>query len=390
MAAHGGTDSPTLYGERRVNSGQVESPQITFVDHTAAPGGAELSLARYLEWDKRGVRSNLIIFADGYLREAAESAGIEVIYPNEPLVGLRAQRRWLSQQRQKFAPVLVANSLNSALVMASIRKGSSRYVYYLREDLSHEWLSWKRRLLTVRLALPRFDTLIANSAWTASTVPESLGKKPLHVCYPVCGVGVTSEHEDDDASDGLRLLSLSRLAEWKGIDVVIEAVRLASARTNLPIYLTLAGADLFDKSQYAQRIAEAAARLEPAPLILGHVEDVKPLLATHDVLVHASRRAEPFGQVIVQGLASSLAVVATNAGGPAEVIESGVTGLLVEPGSAESMADAIYSLATDPTMRRDLKFAGRQRAEAFLDEAACSALEDVLLGEIELSVGSHL
>lgn len=367
----------------------AHQPQVTFIDHAAAPGGAELSIARYLAWVGREVDVNLILFTDGYLRKAAEVAGVRVIYPSEPLRGILAQRQWLRRQRRHFAPLIVANSLNSAIVIASLGKKASRLVYYLREDLSPEWLSFKRRLVTLRLVLPWFDAFIANSQWTASTIPSPLRRKPVHVCYPVCGVSETKGAPDASADGSLRLLSLSRLAEWKGIDVIVDAVKLASRETTVPLHLTLAGADLFDNSDYARRVSESASALDPPPNVPGHVDDVESLLRNHDVLLHASRRAEPFGQVVIQGLSNSLAVIATNAGGPAEVISSGQDGILVAPGSASSMAAAIVDMANDAARRKRIAAAGRIRSASFLDPAACAALEAVLLTELRAFRGSR-
>jgi glycosyltransferase involved in cell wall biosynthesis len=78
--------------------------------------------------------------------------------------------------------------------------------------------------------------------------------------------------------------------------------------------------------------------------------------------VHASRVPEPFGQVIIEGLAAELPVVATDGGGAREIIQSGTTGLLVPMGDARALADALRRLLAEPEWARGLASAGRRYA----------------------------
>ena len=57
-------------------------------------------------------------------------------------------------------------------------------------------------------------------------------------------------------------------------------------------------------------------------------------IAELDIVVHASTTGEPFGQVIIEGMAEQRPVVATNGGGVPEIVQDGVTGLLVPMGDA--------------------------------------------------------
>ena len=75
--------------------------------------------------------------------------------------------------------------------------------------------------------------------------------------------------------------------------------------------------------------------------MLGHVDDVVTLLEDHDVLVHCSTVPEPFGQVIVQGLAAGIPVVATDAGGPREILEGAPTSLRYPVGSPVGLTEAV-------------------------------------------------
>jgi glycosyltransferase involved in cell wall biosynthesis len=97
----------------------------------------------------------------------------------------------------------------------------------------------------------------------------------------------------------------------------------------------------------------------------GFRSDVPRELKTIDVLVHASTIPEPFGQVIVEGMAAGLAVVATAAGGPLELINDGVDGLLYPLSDVDALADILAQLDADPALRERLGRVARTRAEDF-------------------------
>ena len=66
------------------------------------------------------------------------------------------------------------------------------------------------------------------------------------------------------------------------------------------------------------------------------------------VLVHASITGEPYGQVIIEGMAAGKPVIATNGGGVPEIVVDGVTGYLVPMNDVNAMADAMIQLISDP------------------------------------------
>ena len=100
-----------------------------------------------------------------------------------------------------------------------------------------------------------------------------------------------------------------------------------------------------------------------------------------DVLVNASD-PEPFGIVLLEGMARSVAVLAVNSGGPSEFIEDAHTGTLARSGEPSALADALEPLLASPALRRTLGEAGHARyLEQFTDAAMrrrfFSALEAV-------------
>jgi len=105
---------------------------------------------------------------------------------------------------------------------------------------------------------------------------------------------------------------------------------------------------------------------------LGTRGDVADLLTAADVMVHASIAPEPFGLVIVEAMAMGVPVVASDTGGPAEIIDAG-SGVLVPAGDAAQLGATLERLAADPELCRALGTGGRRRAAVFSADRVAQA-----------------
>lgn len=161
------------------------------------------------------------------------------------------------------------------------------------------------------------------------------------------------------ADDGpLRVLSLGRLVALKGQAVLLDAAA-ELARRGRPLEVTIAGGGA-ERERLERRAAELgiADRVE----FLGAVgqDRVPALYAAADVFCSSSF-AEGVPVVLMEAMASGLPTVATRIMGIPEIVEDGVTGLLVPPGRADALADALERLAADPEERRAMGEAGRRK-----------------------------
>ena len=93
-------------------------------------------------------------------------------------------------------------------------------------------------------------------------------------------------------------------------------------------------------------------------------EDVPKVMARHDVFVNTTN-VDNSPVSVVEAMACGLPVVSTNVGGIPYLLEHGKTGLLVSPGDAREMADAVTSLLSEPRLAQDLGDNGRKLAESF-------------------------
>lgn len=363
----------------------LAQPKVTWISHSGITGGAELSLIRFLS--ERCVNSRLLSFEAGPLTDHAREIGVptRIVSPtiNGPLGELELiykLRRRLHADRNE---VFIANSLKSARIMSlGINRKHGNRVCYLREDLSKGHLHGIKRLLTI-LILARVDGFISNSRWTSSTIPRLLRNKPRWISYPISGIPDSPLEQritlPERGFRTLRILTLSRLTPWKGIELAIASLEIVKRQhPQLDISLRIAGGHEPADEQYAQKI-ERLAKDAPYPVqLLGHKSDVATLLSDADILIVPTLDPEPFGQVVVQGMRYGCLVIAPNAGGPAEIIHDHIDGMLFEPASAASIAQKIELSVSNPSIFRSMVAQAQHRSEDFSDAATIEMLDQTI------------
>jgi glycosyltransferase involved in cell wall biosynthesis len=149
----------------------------------------------------------------------------------------------------------------------------------------------------------------------------------------------------------LTLGLLGQISPHKGHDVAVEAMRELGSNYRLVI----AGKG---EEEYVSTLREKSSGL---PISFPGFVSLPEFFDAIDVLLVPSWE-EPFGLVVLEGMASGIPVIATAAGGPLEIIRSGVDGILVPPRDAGALANAIRSI---PDLRESLIPAARQRAQDF-------------------------
>jgi glycosyltransferase involved in cell wall biosynthesis len=173
---------------------------------------------------------------------------------------------------------------------------------------------------------------------------------------------------------------VGRLQPWKGQDRLLKALALLR-RQGHGLHALIVGGDAYGLSaEYAQSLPLLIKSLEldDAVTMTDQVPDAGPYIDRMDILVNASE-SEPFGIVLLEGMARKVPVVAVDSGGPAEFIEHGKTGMLAESGEPESLAGALEPLLTSADLRRSMADAAEQKyRQEFTDAAMCRNFFDQL------------
>jgi glycosyltransferase involved in cell wall biosynthesis len=179
---------------------------------------------------------------------------------------------------------------------------------------------------------------------------------------------------------------VGRLQPWKGQDRLLHAQAILRDRGK-PMHLVIVGGDSNGLSpEYADSLQPLAARLGLADALTmtGEVPDAGPYIEQMDVLVNASD-PEPFGIVILEGMARGVAVMAVDSGGPAELVKDGQTGVLARSGEPEALADALEPLLDSAELRAGLGRAGRQ---SYLHDYTDAAMRERFFHRFEQLVSS--
>jgi len=176
---------------------------------------------------------------------------------------------------------------------------------------------------------------------------------------------------------------VGRLQGWKGQHRVLEAVS-ELRRQGVDAHALVVGGTVYDAPPDYERALRAMAirpDLRGAVSFTGQVRDVSVYLGLMDALVNASTR-EPFGIVLIEAMALGVPVIAGNDGGPAEIVEDGRSGLLVDLDDGDrQLVAALARLFADRSLSARLGDGGRRR---FLTHFGAERMAERLTGELEL------
>ncbi len=155
---------------------------------------------------------------------------------------------------------------------------------------------------------------------------------------------------------------IAHLIPWKRHDAFIQAA--AAIHQQRPdAHFVLVGRDLFRENARWVKQLERLVTQAGIEACLHWVKDLdapQDILPAFDLLLHPALH-EPFGRVICEAMASRVPVVAAESGGPAEIIEQRVSGILVRDGDPQRMAEEALALLADPARAAHLAEAGRVR-----------------------------
>jgi hypothetical protein len=185
---------------------------------------------------------------------------------------------------------------------------------------------------------------------------------------------------------------VGNIQKWKGQRVLVEALDLLRESRPRLIALLVGGVHR-SGADYADQVREfvAARGLSSRVLWTGARTDVPDLMNAMDVVLHTSVRGEPFGRVIIEGMAVGKPVVATRAGGVPEFVHDGEDAILVAPGDATALAACLERLLGDAAecerLARNARTSASRFAVAHHVEAMTAVFERAAAGRRGSAVG---
>lgn len=348
----------------------------------AAPMSGITTVAYHLARDAaaRGQDTALVTFSNGRDRMRFEIEGVSVrrIRP----------RRWLNLPRIDLSyagPVGVLSSLTPVDVahvhanpyLVARQRAKVRVLHYHSPVFSP--------IAAYRRAVARADQLVFCSEFIKAAFISIVGDigRPMHVVPNGVALDRFADAEEQGrllraewgvGPDDFLVAFAGNISHDKGTHVLVDAMSAARHRvTNRPVRLVVVGSStLWRSASGAARVSDYETdlrrRADPSSVhFVGTLPRAKmpAAYAAADVLVCPSLYEEAFGLVVLEAMAAGTAVIASRSGGIPEVIDDGVTGLLVDRGDPAALAAAIAELAADPARLRRIGEAGRRKAQHY-------------------------
>jgi glycosyltransferase involved in cell wall biosynthesis len=339
--------------------------RILHTESSLGWGGQEVRVLAELEWMRaQGHWVALAAHPDSAIAQRARAATL-LLYPlhtHKALLPLEVIRlaSWLIRNR---VDVVNTHSSNDGWIGGLAARLAGRILIRSR----HIEVDYPNRFWS-GLAFRRLPHhVITTSQRIANRLVMELGLSPERTTCIATGVDLarfnpvvrgTLHQELGIAPDVALVGMISVLRSWKGHATFLEAAAKLLADGKRAVHFIIAG-DGPAREEWTRKIAEEPWKGNVT--MLGHRTDVPNLLASLDVLVLPSYAHEGIPQIILQAQAMSCAVVATAIGGIPEVVEDGVTGLLIRPRDAGTLAKKIGTLLDDPAL--DARLGQNARAQ---------------------------
>jgi glycosyltransferase involved in cell wall biosynthesis len=406
--------------------------RVAFLSVSAEMGGSEVSLLELLRGLRRlvpGWHLDLVLPREGPLAkfaracdvavhvlplpaplarlgEAAGGGGAAVMIGRGASLVLAAgsvgpYSRQLARLLADLAPdVIHTNGFKLHVLAARVAPPSSALVWHIHEYLGRRPIS---RALLRRYA-SRCTRMVTNSDSVAADVTAVLGHAaPVTRIYNA--VDAREFSPDGDALDLDRLAGMptaepgtvrigliATYGRWKGHATFVEAIGRIERSARWRAYLI--GGALYDTAGSQHSRAELEALIASSGLagrvgLTGFVDRPSSAMRALDVVVHASTQPEPFGLVIVEGLASGRAVIVSAAGGARELVTDEVDALTHAPGDVDGLAVCVARLVADPALRARLGAAARQSAIRRFDAGTFAQAFVDVYQDARLRVMSH-
>jgi glycosyltransferase involved in cell wall biosynthesis len=280
-------------------------------------------------------------------------------FPGLVVSMFRARRTIRARARALDAAIVHVNS--SALLVAAVigRPGGARLVWHLHEIITQpRLLAWVFRTLPV---VTSDRVVVVSSSVESHLRPSWLARRRVRVVYN--GIERRNRRPMELSGTGYPIVAFAgRLNRWKGYEIFVEAAGCVG-KTNMEVRFVVAGSPPEGEEW---READLTHRIEKTGLgerikALGYCADVPSLFDFVQVVVVPSLWPDPFPTVVLEAMRSGCAVIATDHGGPPEMIQNELSGLLVPPGDLEALAAAIERLAADESLRKKLGAAAEAR-----------------------------
>jgi len=353
---------------------------ILYINSVTGVGGAELSLVELAtHLDQKEFSPHLLTSGIGQLSNRFNQSGIPVFYSNFPFFSRK--RPWVFWKSifniiriiKRHQISLIHVNCDTAIPHAWISAFFTQVpvLCYIR-DMTRAWHSSKYVNY-----LNKCTRIIANSQATARHCVSS-GMKPenIQVIYACFDMGNFLNMPDSARSElrnewylsqnDIAIGLVGQILPHKGHKEFIEAAVMVVKSCPNTNFIVVGDDAISKNKEFLPSLHKLLDNLSLNDrfIFCGFRPDIPNIMSALDILTVPSWK-EPFGRVVVEGLATCLPVVASNTGGIPEIIQSEEDGILLPPRNPKALAQALIYLCRNPGIRIQMGSKGPEIAKRF-------------------------
>jgi glycosyltransferase involved in cell wall biosynthesis len=350
-------------------------------------GGAEALLQHFLRHGDHSYEYVCAFLEDGPLVAEVRELGYDTtVFPtthlshvSNYLKTLRSLRRWI---KAKKLHMVVSWMPKAHMYVSPVALFLPVRAVWFQHGVPHKHPI--DRLITL---LPA-DAVLCCSETSKRGQDQMFPVRPSHVCYPGVALSAGEGKSKIEARDCLDLPKttpvigmVARLEHWKGAHIFVDAAAQILKRYPDATLFIVGGKHPLDVA-YSENVYAMVQKMNYGErLILAGqrpMTEVPLWQAAADVIVHPVVGVEPFGMSVVEAMGQGKVVVASDLGGPAEVIENGVSGILIRGGDPSLLASTVIQLLEDPSRRVAIEKQASLRARRFSVDAFAERFNEVM------------
>jgi glycosyltransferase involved in cell wall biosynthesis len=356
--------------------------RILYVLPTGERGGAEVLFLNILENLNRNLYEPFVIcLQDGPFITDVKKDGLAepIVLKTDRIRSLNGFFKTTKSIRQIIESQqidVVHSNGTGAQIYAGFAAGltGTPCIYHLHDTV--EW-SWTRQGLIhffAKMSLP-ISTIfsgkrkrlrfVAVSNYVAERFQQSWGlRNNIHIIHNTVRF-TDSPTKTGSKMDKPLVVWIGRLQRWKGTHIFLKAAAIVNEKFPEAQFCVVGGTLFGIESEYQKELKDLAEslNLNGSLNFAGHQSCVQSFLNSADIVVHSSIQPEPFGLVLLEAMNAGKPVVASNKGGPVEIVENGVTGYLIPPNDPQELANAIITLLRNGTLRTKMGQAAQERVK---------------------------
>jgi glycosyltransferase involved in cell wall biosynthesis len=291
---------------------------------------------------------------------------------SRPASVIRARRALRGLLKETAPDFVMCHSAWAYSIFAPTVRRAGRPVGFWLHD-AVRGTHWTERW--ARLRTP--DIVIYNSTFTGHSVASVFpGARSELIYCPVLPPAVEGRREVlrqefGTAPETTVIVQVGRLERWKGHPLLLHALGFLGDLNGWECWIVGGAQRASERSYESQLRTLAVSRgVRTRVRFLGERDDIGTVLAGADVFCQPNAQPEPFGVAIIEALYAGLPVVATDMGGPQEIIPGANCGILVPPRRPDELARVLRTLIEQPETRRRIGVAGPARARSLCDPGA--------------------